>query len=59
MRPHERARPGPTPIIRIDGSVTTYILWIDRPERACEMLVIRCTDDGEISARVCHELETV
>jgi hypothetical protein len=59
MRPPDRARPGPTPIIRIDGSVTTYILWIERPERTCEMLVIRCTDDGDMSARVSHEIETM
>lgn len=59
MRRPERARPGPTPIIRIEGPNTTYHLWIECPEQPCEMLVIRCTDDGEILARVSNELEEV
>ena len=57
MYPYEPVRPGPTPIIRLDGADVVYHLWIARVSAECQMLVLRCDGCGEVFASIIDERE--
>ena len=57
MPSNEPKRPGPTPIIRLDGDTITYFLWIDRRSRPCDMLVLRCDGRGNVFASIRDDFE--
>jgi hypothetical protein len=57
MLPHEHERPGPTPIIRMDGADVTYHLWIARAYGECHLLVIRCGAHGDVFASIVNDRE--
>jgi hypothetical protein len=57
MLPHDSERPGPTPIIRLDGADVMYHLWIARVCGECYMLVIRCDSKGNAFASIVDDAE--
>ena len=57
MPSNEPKRPGPTPIIRLDGDTITYFLWIERRSHPCDLLVVRCDGDGNVFASIRNDFE--
>ena len=57
MPSNEPKRPGPTPVIRLDGDTITYFLWIDRRTHPGEVLVLRCDGTGNVFASIRNDIE--
>ena len=50
MKPRDPTRPGPTPIIRVEGDTILYFMWITGLRGDCEVLILRCDANGDVLA---------
>ena len=51
MAAREPPRPGTTPIVRLDGEMVTYVLWIEYDKELSE-LVLRVGPGGGLTAAI-------